>query len=549
MTLKQLNLPSIIDTSSADMISDFYEPVLSVAVQYDRGVGFFSSGWLRVVAKGLITFAERAGRGRIITSPILDEADWQALQSGEEAQRNTVLREALIRNIHELERTLQEDVLSALAWMVADKILFFKLALPQNKLAGGDFHDKFGVFTDADGNQVSFNGSPNESIQGTVNYESNKIFKGWEPAFAPLVEADVQRFARLWANEDPNVRVYDLPEAAREQIVRLRRGKRPYAPPPWLQDKQFKEESPVYLPAQPHLPQNITLRGYQDEAIAAWFDNGCRGLLEMATGTGKTITALSGAVRLFEREGRLAIIIAVPYQHLVNQWQQESSEFGYKPILAYESKRSWLDELNHQIIEFNGRYRSFISVIVTHSTFITTDFQESIARLDAPTLIIADEAHHLGAERSRQHYPEHIPYRLALSATPDRWFDDAGTMALRAYFGETVFAFTLEQAIGLSLTPYYYYPHLVELTEDEMMEYEALSLKIARLINQEEEEKQAALKMLLIKRASLLNTAVNKLHTLGQLLDREKQVKHTLFYCAPHQINEVMQLVGWEKGI
>jgi hypothetical protein len=77
---------------------------------------------------------------------------------------------------------LAKDTLSALAWMVADEILTFKLALPQNKLAGGDFHDKFGVFTDAEGNQVSFSGSPNESIQGFYNYESNKIFKSWLPA-------------------------------------------------------------------------------------------------------------------------------------------------------------------------------------------------------------------------------------------------------------------------------------------------------------------------------------------------------------------------------
>ncbi len=243
------------------------------------------------------------------------------------------------------------------------------------------------------------------------------------------------------------------------------------------------------------------------------------------------------------------MIIAVPYQHLVDQWQEEAKAFGYKPILAYQSKKSWMDGLNHAIIEFNGRYRPFISVITTHATFISSDFQAAIARLQASSLLIADEAHHLGAERSRQNYPHQIPYRLALSATPDCWFDDVGTAVLRAYFGETVFAFTLEQAIGVSLTPYYYYPHLVPLTDDEMAEYEALSVKIARLINREDADKQEALKMLLIKRARVLNTAVNKLQTLSDLIDQEAHIEHTLFYCAPGQINDVMRLVGWEKGI
>ncbi len=548
MSLKTLVLPITIDTSTANMVADFYEPALSVSVRYDRGVGFFSSGWLRLLAQGLNQFAANGGQARIITSPILDEADWEALQAGTEARLNPILHAALIRNIAELKEKLEEDTLSALAWMVADEILTFKLALPQNKLSG-DFHDKFGIYTDAEENRVSFNGSPNETVRGIQNYESNRIFKSWEPAFLPLVEADVKRFERLWQNEDLNVRIFDLPEAAKAEILKLRRKERPFPIPPWLKPAHIKEKKAPYQPATPKIPEQITLRPYQDEAIAAWFDHGCRGLFEMATGTGKTITALAASAQLFAREGRLAVIIAVPYQHLVDQWQQEAAAFGYKPILAYQSKRSWLDRLNHEIIEYNGRYRPFISVIVTHSTFISPGFQGSIARLDAPTLIIADEAHHLGAERSRQHYPEQIPYRLALSATPDRWFDDAGTVALRTYFGETVFAFTLEQAIGVSLTPYYYYPHLVELTEDEMVEYEALSLKIARLFHQDDEEKQAALKMLLIKRANLLNTAVNKLDTLGELLDQEKQIAHTLFYCAPNQINEVMQLVGWEKGI
>ncbi len=548
MSLKSLQLPLTIDTSSADMTADFYAPALSVSIGYDRGVGFFSSGWLRLAAQGMAQFAANGGRARIITSPILNEADWEALQQGTEAQVNPILRQALARNLADLEKTLEEDTLSALAWMVADEILTFKLALPQNKLDGGDFHDKFGVFTDAEGNQVSFSGSPNESVRGMTNYESIKIFKSWEPAFAPLVAADAARFARLWENEDRNVRVYDLPDAAREGILRLRRGERPYPAPPWM-PATIRDFPPGYKPTRPAIPAHVTLRGYQEEAIAAWFEHNCKGLLEMATGTGKTITALAASARLYEREERLAVIIAVPYQHLVDQWQEEAKAFGYRPILAYQSKSRWLDGLNHAVVEFNGRYRPFISVITTHATFISPDFQAAIARLQAPTLLIADEAHHLGAERSRQNYPQHIPYRLALSATPDRWFDDMGTAALRAYFGETVFAFTLEQAIGVSLTPYYYYPHLVPLTDEEMEEYEALSVKIARLVNQEEVEKQEALKMLLIKRARLLNTAVNKLTTLSNLIDQESYIEHTLFYCAPGQIDDVMRLVGWEKGI
>jgi DNA phosphorothioation system restriction enzyme len=548
----ELSLPKTLDTSTANIVQDFFVPMLARSTRYDRGVGFFSAGWLRLSAQGIVAFACNSGRARWVTSPILSEDDWQALQLGQAARCDEVLRRAMARNLEELARTLEEETLSALAWLVADGILDFKLALPHSKLERGEFHDKFGVFTDVEGNQVSFNGSYNDSIQGTRNYESLKVFCSWQPAFADLVRADAERFEKLWSNLDPNVQVFDLLEATRGRIVRLRTWERPYPEPDWEKLRLLRENRLSYVvhrPAQPHVPPHIALRDYQVQAINAWFVHGCQGLLEMATGTGKTITALAASARLYEQKERLAVIIAVPYQHLVDQWREEAKAFGYQPVLAYQSKARWLDKLNDQVVEFNGSYRDFVSVITTHTTFISPEFQGSISRLNGPSLLIADEAHHLGAERSRQNYPQNVPFRLALSATPDRWFDDVGTAALRAYFGETVFAFPLEKAIGVSLTPYYYHPHLVPLTDEEMERYEELSAKIARLVNREDEEGQQALKMLLIRRAKLLNKAENKLTVLSELVDEQDVIEHTLFYCAPGQIDDVLHLLGWEKGL
>jgi hypothetical protein len=547
-SFREIDIPSFLDTSAHDLTKDLFAPLLSRAVRYDRGVGFFSSGWLRINAKGMGAFAQNSGRARWVTSPILDENDWEALRIGDTARTDSILREALALNIHDLAQQIDRNTLSALAWLIADEILTFKLALPRNKLEQGDFHDKFGVFTDANGDQVSFNGSYNDSIQGTRNYESIKVFCSWEASFKQFTQADGERFERLWNNFDPNVRVFDLPEAAREQILQLRVGDRPYPKPEWL-GKRLRDADIHYRPARPNVPGTLVLRDYQLGAIDAWFEHECRGLLEMATGTGKTITALAASARLYERENHLAVVIAVPYQHLVDQWNDEARAFGYAPVLAYQSKSRWLNDLNHQIMDFNAGYRRFVSVIVTHDTFASPDFQRSLARLQGPALLIADEAHHLGAEQRRQAYPENIPFRLALSATPDRWFDDIGTLALREFFGETVFSFTLEQAIGLSLTPYYYHPHRVALTDDEMERYAELSAKIARLAHRDDSDAQEALRMLLIKRADLLNNAANKLPTLLSLVNHADDVEYTLFYCAPGHIDAVLRSLGIEKGV
>lgn len=553
MTFTDLHLPTFLDTSNSDLIKDFFIPVLTNSVNYDRGVGYFSSGWLRIAAHGMVNFAANGGRARWVTSPILDEDDWDALITGDEARKNPVLRTILERNINELEDSLEHDTLSALAWMIADGILDFKIALPRNKLDHGDFHDKFGVFTDSEGKQVSFNGSYNDSIQGTRNYESIKIFCSWNSNFFLFVQSDSQRFEKLWNNEDPNVRVFSLPEAAREQILRLHSVERPYPKPGWVKSSYIRESLSAYTLRYPTIPKRIQLRDYQQEAIEAWFANDCRGILEMATGTGKTITSLAASVRLYGDDNRLALIITCPYQHLVDQWYEEATLFGYLPLRAYKSRTIWFNELNEKIISYNHGDINHLCVITTHTTFSSEHFKDSIDRIEEPVLLIADEVHHLGTEVRRAYFPESISKRLALSATPDRWFDEEGTEQLRAYFGPTVFELPLADAIGLSLTEYYYFPILVDLTNQEMEIYKSLSSKIGKLIARMKGERNRKdndyLTMLLIKRSRLLNTAENKLETISKLVDEQEKIQHTLFYCAPGQIDEVVRLLGWEKGL
>lgn len=541
VNFRDLKITNYFDTSKNDPIKEFYEPLLSVAIHYDRGVGYFSSGWFRVAAEGMVAFANNGGKARWITSPILSEDDWQAILEGDKARRDIVLKDGLKKNIIKLSESLKKDTLSALAWLIADEIISIKLAIPSGKLTG-EFHDKFGIFTDNEGLMVSFNGSPNDSIQGTRNYEAFKVFFSWEKHFSDLVSADKERFERLWYGLDENVRVFDLPEAAREKIVSLRSSQRPYEKPKF-------SPAPSQKPQKPNIPNEIILRDYQCSAIDAWFENGCQGILEMATGTGKTITALAASVRLSEKKGRLFLIVAAPFLHLVDQWGDIARNFGFLPILAYESKNKWFERLNGQIVEFKRGHRNYGCVITSHATFNSIAFQDTIKNLDDSSVLIADEVHHLGAENSREMYPNNILNRLALSATPTRWFDETGTQSIESYFGSTVFSFGLKEAIERGyLSEYYYYPHLVYLTADELNDYFDISLKIAIYFNKDDEASKESLKMLLIKRAGLLNTATNKISILSGLVDNNDNIKHSLFYCAPKQIDDVLHLLGYEKG-
>lgn len=457
MSLKNLKLPITITTSSSDMAKDFYIPALSVSIKYDRGVGFFSSGWLRVVAQGMSNFAANGGRARIITSPILSQKDWEALELGTKARYDLVLRSTLIRNIEELERKLDEDTLSALAWMVADEIITFRLAVPDKKLAGGDFHDKFGIFTDAEDNQVSFNGSPNESIRGTQNYESNKIFKSWDAPFAPLVEADVERFNGLWENRDPNLRIFDLPEAAKEQILRLRINDRPYPIPSWISKK--KDNIPDVL--------HSNKWQHQDKAISKFLEKE-RGILNMATGTGKTRVALRILTHLINENLIDTIIVSTDGNDLLDQW--------YRELIKYRRNS------NRDFIYYReyGVYKEIQNFILRpKNALLLCSRKPSSSALSSisdsgnhRTLLIHDEVHGLGSTgniQSLKGKSNHVRYRLGLSATPEREYDEnGGNEFIEEHIGPVIFEFRLEDAIKRGiLVPFNYYPLEYELSDDD----------------------------------------------------------------------------------
>lgn len=296
-------------------------------------------------------------------------------------------------------------------------------------------------------------------------------------------------------------------------------------------------------------PGWVEQRPYQSEAVRSWAEASGRGILNMATGTGKTITSLLAAAHSRETmDGRLALIIAVPYQHLVEQWASDVREFGATPVMAFESRAQWQEGLQRRILEFNNGARDSFVVVTTHKTFASDAFQDELTTVTATEqMLIADEVHHLGAPHIRKSLPQSIPLRLGLSATPQRWYDNEGTKALFHYFGKgVVYEYSLQRAIDNgSLCEYYYIPHVVSLTADEEEDYLQLSRKIARLAASVDEglgdadlQDVSGLKEILFKRARLLGTAEQKLERLKSLLERERAVKHTLVYCGDGSIED-----------
>lgn len=528
-----IDWPRVIGTSENNFISEFYVPMLTHAIEYKRGVGYFTTGWLESASRGVINLVENGGVARWITSPILSEKDWEAIKKGGVARSDEVLKSALESSISSLEEELHSETRNAVAWMIADGLLELKFAIPHGSLRG-QFHDKFGIAQDTEGHRIAFHGSQNDSQHAFENYEAYTIDCDWMGnREAEAVDIHERRFDDLWNNEKKNITTITLPESIEQDIKQLRTtDERPYTPPDNIETN--------------HTVSEISLRDYQQTAINNWHNNGRHGLFKMATGTGKTYTAI-GAMRDILREYEyqddpMLAVITVPMTHLAKQWADSLDDFDYTSYkLLYGSHCSdWKSALQTTIDGLELGFTDREIIITTHQTGSTDFFRNQLKSIPFDSLIIADEVHNLGAEIRRKGLVPQFNYRLGLSATPERYYDEEGTEFLSNYFDDIVFQYTLADAIPKYLTPYEYYPRIVEMDGEELARYKKISHKLARLGDSDDDTVEETRERLLTKRANILKSAKQKYSEIEKILD-EIDIDHLLVYTNYQQIDEVQQ--------
>ncbi len=544
---KALKIMRTYSNLELDLVDEVVVPLLERSVLYDRGVGFFTSGWLKEAVKGLLKFVKNNGKARIITSVNLAEHDWEIIKNADkERHEELTIKKTIDNAISDLKNKIDNDTLAALAWLIRDEILEFRFAVPAKNLRGGIFHSKISLFYDSQGNGIALHGSQNDSVQASINEESFSAFCSWDKGEQWFVEHK-DRFNQIWENRYPNLRTLKIKDAEKEIIIRHTE----YLPRPYLSPKQPDKQSEV-IKKKPDYKLGITLRDYQNKAITKWENQGRQGIFEMATGTGKTITSISAAINVYKFEGRLALIILVPYIHLVDQWVEELHEFGFQPTRCYESSDLWKNKAAIQIREYNAKLSSNICLVTTHKTASMPTFIKSLSRLHAPYLLIGDEVHELGSGSYRKALTQQATWRIGLSATPDRWYDEEGTHILRDYFGNTVIKYELKEAIkDGALTPYHYYPEKIDLNEEEIEEYLRLSKMIAQLQCNKNDNK-SKIEGLLRKRADLIGRADDKIPHLLKILNQHKQdavannerFQHILIYCNKGTHKEVLSSVA-----
>ena len=533
---------------------------------------------LSFAAQGLSAFVRRDGKMRLIFGAELEEDEVEALRNGyemREMQARLSLR--LIQCLDHIDDSLFHRRLELLSFLVASGQLDLKLALRKK----GMYHEKIGIFTDEAGYQLAFQGSANETFNALnpdFNFESIHVYPSWKHELDSYFSPVLKGFEGLWSDQTRNIKVIPFPEAIRDYMHHVvKQGVQVASPAVELElvekglDIQNESRLNTVCPRIPETYSGMPyeLRRHQRMALEAWQANHFRGIFNHATGAGKTITAIHGICKIFEalqrRNCPLALVIAVPYVDLADQWAVALREFGINPIRCYDGIDKWREDLL-QALDLFPTNLHFLPILVVNATLQSESFQAYLKKLDPGVLMwIGDECHHHTTENLSGSLPE-AHFRLGLSATPFHSYDEVKSDAVRGFYGDVVSTYDLEHALtdGV-LTPYEYFIHRVPLTESETIEYMELSRQISEkafLLNDEASlyGGSEALKFLMFKRARLLGGAELKTQVLAKILENTPPQPHTLFYCSenlqiedgpPTQIQttiDVLNQMGWKTS-
>jgi superfamily II DNA or RNA helicase len=534
-------------TSDEDNIfTDFYAPGLSNATVYKRSVGYFSAAVLVTAGQAFSKFFENEGKIQLIVGAFVNSEDFDAIKAGYDIREIADKIDSSICEEMDLDQSdLFKCRLSTIAHLVRLNKMEIKVAIRK----AGLFHPKVGIWEDDNDNVVVFTGSANETdsaLDPEFNFETLNVFSSWDPGSEKYWRPHFEKFDQLWRNKIESTPVIDFPQIAHHKLKLIsEQTKLPnFSTEQNLWElfsngggKTFHKQS-----NNPRVPVSLngnkfSLRSHQLDALEKWKKNEFSGIMKLATGAGKTITAIYGATSIFQAKVRLFLIIAVPFKALADQWVDELKIFNINATKCYNSKAEWADRLNSKIKSFNLGLTDFEAIVVVNKTLKSQSFQSYLKLIPEDcVMFVGDECHHHSSKSFEAKIPVNARFKLGLSATPEHYLDNDRNEFLSNIYGEIVSVYSLGDAISDGvLTQYDYHIHRVDLTEDESARYVEVSKEIGRLFAQsgfDSKTENSGLEAKLRERSRIISNAEMKLFVLNRLLaEADRPIKHSLIYC------------------
>ena len=564
---------------NVDVIDDIYVPVLQNSNLHQRLTYSFSAYGLVELAVGLEKFIKNNGKMELIVGSTLKKDEEEAiytaetqLKKDEQYQKLCMIRlENLFESIIHDPSVVDSDVptsLDLLTNLIASNSLEIKFLYKKNTMKDpSDIsiqHSKIAIFHGVNDEKVVWGGSTNFSRNAFVNsIEEISVYKSWdaESGYNRHGSRLIQSFNRAWTNKVDDWHSCAVPSKFYSEWRNFHnKNSKLFKLLPISKPKPKPKPIPISKPSPDmgikKVDKIFKLRKHQDEVIENWIKNNYRGIVEHATGSGKTITGIYAIKHFFENtEGTNAIVI-VPSVLLQDQWLRELNEHIKGVDIHRVGGKITSSGWKEHVTSYTSKSRSGKKQIVlgVRQSICSPAFYKNL-KSNNHLMVLVDEAHTIGAQQSR-HFLEsaEINFRLALSATYERANDYLGTKRIVDYFGHP-----LEPKYGIAeaihderLVKYDYEIETVSLTAIEEDEWIEQSKKIRQqwAIFESNKKKKAMpikLKRLLIERAKISKKAKNKVKKALSIISHNYDINESqrwLIYC-----QDIEQLESLSKEI
>jgi superfamily II DNA or RNA helicase len=534
-------------TGSENEPMQFYLDGLANSNEFSLLLGYFSSSAINLLSVGFATFISKGGKMRMVINHLLSAKDKEAIWRVEDNPGDIKVFD--LEDIVSLEKVLDEyDIhfFECLAYLISQNRIQIKVIRPKN--GKGIAHYKSGVFSDGQ-DSVGYKASCNFTYYGlSENIEELEAFLSWENGRSnKLIRRQLSIIDNYFTEKDEDVEYLsaseievvlkdkfgkkDLNELLVQEELLLKK-KQSLISNPKLKGTISKLYSEIEeIRKSPKFPHSKGPREYQIHAYQNWVANGHKGIFAMATGTGKTVTSLNCVLNEYRNLGYYKIIILVPTIALANQWADELvNGFNFQNcVLCSGQNLKWKEELKD--IGKNVLFQRKIdyAIITSYATFKGIKFQTILNDLFKndfeKIILIADEAHTIGSLGFLKVMPNLIEKRIGLTATPERQFDELGNKTICSFFNSKIESYTFEYNMKRAiedkiLTKYYYYPHLVNLEQEEQDEYIKITKELTKFIDSETGfyKENEYVNNLLIKRKNVIHKASQKVNTLVNIV-------------------------------
>lgn len=528
---------------------EFYENAFPISKEIDLLLGYFSSNAIKVLSKSFAEFIYNGGNMRLITNHVYSLNDYENLINDTTLKQEDRIID-IFSDLSKIEENLGfegKHFFDCLKYLLKNK----RLEIVPVKFNNVDLaHCKKMLLFDGR-DYILTEGSINFTLPALLkNSESFQVETPWNGEISVMrIEDEKKNFQKIFTQAHSSYTFIDkekieiiINSIGRDKDVTdlmddsLKLFKSTFSEKVKKIIEKKKERFNIKLEIisnTPKFPFPQGPREYQKDAYNEWVKKNYSGVFAMATGTGKTITSLNCLLNIFNEEKKYRAIILVPSIALLNQWEEEVNSFNFRKILKVGGGNNWEKEFSNYCSNYSWGLKEDLVIISTYGSFVLDRFQKLFKKVQKDFLLIADEAHNMGANNIKSKLSElEVTRKIGLSATPKRIYDPEGTLAIDKFFKDEppyTYSFGMEKALEYGfLTGYKYLPKIVELTEDEFEEYTEISKKLLKFFDFENGKfkDDPIVEILLLKRKNIIHKASNKLNLfssiIGELIKNKK---------------------------